>query len=96
MTGGPAHKSKPLYANINGFCGDSYEHGIYLWAAVKREDSDGVAGMLSRGDAFQLKKGVEVSLVATRGSMSAALVDSGFNMGKTCWAPAKMFSETGE
>lgn len=72
------------------WCGVEMDDAVEVGMAVKRGDTAAIAGLISRGKAYQVEAGTEVSQgIEIDFGISAVVVDSGYHVGRRCYIPTR-------
>ena len=70
------------------WCAESFDDAGQIAIAVSRSDTAAIAGMLARGNAFQVERGTQVVTGGeTDMGLSLVHIESGFQAGRKCYLP---------
>jgi hypothetical protein len=68
------------------WCGNTFDEAGYIGIAVSHGDKEALAGLLARGDAFQVEGGTTVSAgLEIDAGISSVTIESGSQIGRTCY-----------
>lgn len=68
-------------------CSEDRGDAMTAYLAVAREDREGVDGLIQRGKAIVLAKGVQVRTIGSMEGYTMIRVESGAQIGTRCWLP---------
>ena len=83
---GPKKTSGAMTLRGTYWCGETFDDAARIGIAVNRSDTAALAGLLARGNAFQVEKGTRVvSGGIVDMGISLVIINSGFQSGRKCY-----------
>jgi hypothetical protein len=86
-TDAPVAESSKRTVSLTTACSKSIGDAASLVAAYSARDLDAVDGLVLRGKAIVLKEGTTVDVLNRDGSIVGVYIDTGSNIGESCWLP---------
>lgn len=88
----PVKRFEPRIVTIpyDCFCGKGQADAALLYAAVERQDRATIYGLIERGKAIRLAKGVQVHTVGSIDGFTMIGLETGRFAGESCWLPDRI------